>query len=97
MEPPPPLPSLHPPTLSLVAKGITDGRRDCSPLPDPANGIKSSGPSGTWLQNAGEVGNNEKITSDRWTVDDGRISTPRLSDENKAEERTYTLVASGLL
>ncbi|KAI9526269.1 hypothetical protein NQZ68_041554 [Dissostichus eleginoides] len=49
-----PLPSSLPPsTLSLVAKGITDGRRDCSPLLGPPDGIGSSGPSGTLLRDAG--------------------------------------------
>lgn len=44
VPPPPSLPP--PPTFSLVAKGITDRRRHCSPLPDPASGIGISGPSG---------------------------------------------------
>lgn len=43
------------------------------------------------------MGHDGKLTSDRGTVGAGRNFTPKLSEGNEAEERTYIPVASGLL
>lgn len=86
-EPPPPSStSVFPPTVSLVAQGITDGRSSCSPLPGLAKRHSvQRGPSGTWVLRCRGVGHDGGLTSNRGTVDDGRISFPRLSEENKEE------------
>lgn len=75
-----------PPTVSLVAQGITDGRSSCSPLPGLAKRHSvQRGPSGTWVLRCRGVGHDGELTSNRGTVDDGHISFPRLSEENKED------------